>query len=73
MISVPFVRPADATAGGFDLVTVNAAPPPAFALLLIADPAQKIEKAAAVVIRVLIILSSLHEWPQLLGALAVRG
>ena len=73
MISVPFVRPADAPTSGFHLVTVNAAPPPAFALLLIAEPAQKIEKAAAVVIRVLIMLSSLHEYPQLLGALALRG
>jgi len=64
------MRPADATTGGFDLVTVNAAPPPALALLLIADPTQKIEKAAAAVIRVLIMFSSLLERPNCLGASA---
>jgi hypothetical protein len=49
-----FILWADATANGFDLVTINATPPPAFAVLFIAEPAENSATNAAPAVRVLI-------------------
>ena len=64
MISVPPLRPfaarflAVAGDGALDFVTMKAAPPPALALVFIAEPAEKIANPAAAVISVLIMPSS---------------
>jgi len=69
----PFRLSADAARGCCDLVTMNGALPPALALPFIAEPAKKIEKAAAAVIRVLIMLSSQFERPIFWGISPSEG